>query len=254
MNETLRRIVGRLLGQSADGLPLDAASLDHNAMEALLRLERLAQIGRMTAAFAHDVRTPIHVLASTLETCATDGRPPTRVEYRAAQRSCKKVQHMLTDILDFAKGEQGPVREHTLEEAAEAALSLVETTCGKHGIVIKRSWGRTPAIKIHLRAVEGVFYNLFVNAIEAMPNGGTLSVKTSAGRKGLSAVVRDTGAGMSPETLRRLSSPGFTTKEAGSGMGLYLSRQILAEHGGEVGFESQEGKGTTVVLRFKRPT
>jgi signal transduction histidine kinase len=254
MNETLRRIVERLLGQSADGLPMDAASLDHTAMEALLRLERLAQIGRMTAAFAHDARTPIHILASTLESCATDGRAPTRVETRAAQRSAKKIQHMLADILDFAKGERGPLKDHTLEEAAEAALSIVETTCAKHGIAVKRSWGRTPPLKIRLRAVEGVFYNLFINAIEAMPNGGTLSIKTSAGRKGLCAVVRDTGGGMSPETLRRLSSPGFTTKESGSGMGLYLSRQILAEHGGELIFESHEGKGTTALLRFQRPT
>ncbi|MBI5884084.1 MAG: HAMP domain-containing histidine kinase [Elusimicrobia bacterium] len=256
MNETLRRLMERLLGKTEDGRLPGAPSLDGTAMEALLRLERLAQIGRMTAAFAHDARTPMHVISSALETMAAGagGRGAARVELRAAQRSSKKLLHMLNDILDFAKGERGPIKDHTLEEAAEAALSLVETTCSKHGIAVKRLWGRTPATKFHLRAIEGVFYNVFNNAIDAMPDGGSLTVKTASNKKSFWASVRDTGGGMSPETLARLSSPGFTTKESGSGMGLYLSRQILAESGGELDFESQEGKGTTVTLRFKRKT
>ncbi|MBI4678002.1 MAG: HAMP domain-containing histidine kinase [Elusimicrobia bacterium] len=254
MNETLRRIVERLLGRPHEEPRTGAPSLDHAAMEALLRLERLAQIGRMTAAFAHDVRTPLHVISSTLESVGASpaGRGALRAELRAAQRSCKKVRSMLSDILDFAKGERGPVRDHPLEAAASAALSLVETTCAKRGIVIKRLWAKTPPVRIHLRAVEGVFYNVFNNAVDAMPDGGTLTVKTSSNKRRIWAAVKDTGAGMPAETLERLSSPGFTTKESGSGMGLYLSRQILAEHGGEIHFESQEGKGTTVFIRFKR--
>lgn len=252
MNETLRRIMERLLGKPHEGHPADAPHPDGAAMEALLRLERLAQVGRMTAAFAHDVRTPLHVVSSAVESAA--GKGASKAELRAARRSCRKIMSMLKDILDFAKGERGPVRDHTLEEAAGAALALVERTCAKRGVTVKRTWGKTPPLRIHLRALEGVFFNVLNNAVEAMPAGGTLTVRTSSNRTHLWSVVRDTGAGMPAETLSRLSTPGFTTKESGSGMGLYLSRQILAEHGGEMTFESREGKGTSVTIRFNRQT
>ncbi|MBI5211736.1 MAG: HAMP domain-containing histidine kinase [Elusimicrobia bacterium] len=254
MNETLRRIMDAVLGKAQEDRPQDQPWADHAVTEALLRLERLAQIGRMTAGFAHDVRTPLHIIASAIETASggLPGRSKALAELRNAQRNCRKMLSMLNDILDFAKGERGPMKEHALSDVAGAALSLVQAACAKHGIAVKRHWGAAPPVKMHLRSLEGVFFNVFNNAVDAMPGGGMLTVKTSSNKRFIWAAVKDTGPGMSPEAIRHVSTPGHTTKESGSGMGLYLSRQVLAEHRAELLFSSEEGKGTTVTIRFLR--
>ena len=97
-----------------------------------------------------------------------------------------------------------------------------------------------------------VFLNLFLNALQAMPEGGTLSVtiaeKTAGGSTSVDIEVADTGQGMSPQTLEYLFTPFFTNKEKGSGLGLSISHKIIEEHGGTIDVKSEEGKGSTFVV------
>jgi signal transduction histidine kinase len=110
-----------------------------------------------------------------------------------------------------------------------------------------------PPLEFDERYLKQALFNLIKNAIAAMPEGGTLSIKTSLGEGELRIIINDTGMGISEENLSKIFEPYFTTKENGSGLGLTLVFKILREHGGEISVNSQAGKGTSFILSIPIP-
>lgn len=249
MKETLDRILKFLLGDEEAGGARDLS--DSRITQALIRLERFADLGRMTASLAHDLRTPLHVAASAAETLAAH-RNNTSAESEELEliiRNSRLAAERLEALLDFAKTGKASMRRESLETVLQKTALLWEKQCLRQKIKVKRKWGKTAPFLMDSGRIQGVLYNILGNAIEAMPEGGTLSLQTgSAGDRWLT--VRDTGSGMDPATLNKISTPFFTTKENGTGLGLYLARQVLLEHGAKLSFHSRKGRGTKVRIGF----
>ena len=216
--------------------PRQGAAAKGEKTGALVQLERFAAVGRMAASFAHDVRGPLHVIASAAES-ALSGMPeahPLRPALDMIGRNAVHAALSAQSLLDFSKTGSAQLKTEPLDPIVAAALNLTEKDCLDAGIKVQRALGDPPALPLDARLLQGVFYNLITNARQAMARGGTLTVSTGRDRRGTFAVVADTGAGMSAETLGRASKAFFTTKSSGTGLGLYACRLILAEHQAEL--------------------
>lgn len=259
---SLRALRGDSAGAPPAGYLLELAPLaaefasspdERSVQEALVRMERFSAIGRLAAAFAHEMRTPLHVIASTAELALEDSPEgsPARERAELILRNARLAGLSVQALLDFAKLGKSHLREGSLNDALRGALGLMEKTCERQGIAVATDYGELPPQLFDERPLRAVLHNLLVNAIEAMPQGGTLAVATRHGGDGRARVeIRDTGSGMAPEVLSQAGTAFFTTKENGTGLGLYLARRILTEHGAELSFESSLGKGTAAAILF----
>ncbi|MBI4831751.1 MAG: hypothetical protein HY801_09405 [Candidatus Lindowbacteria bacterium] len=147
----------------------------------------------------------------------------------------------------------------SLEEVIDRALTLLKTEIDQSAVRVVRKFPlRKRLIDADASQLTQVFLNLFLNAMQAMPNGGTLTIKiredvglTDGKGPSLSVEVKDTGHGMPASVVDHLFMPFFTTRENGTGLGLAVSHRIIEEHGGSIDVVSEEGKGTTFVVSFR---
>lgn len=221
-----------------------AEGADAPSPAALKALGRQAALGRMAASFAHDLRTPLHVIASTAETLTGE-------EAELILRNARAAADRAEALMSFARLGTLSLRPGSAEAVLKRALGLLEKECGKRSIRVKREFGVCAQVRLDPHHLQGVFHNLIVNAMDAMPQGGILTASTGGGRQPW-AEVGDTGEGISPDLLKRLESPFVTTKAGGTGLGLFLARQILADHGATLSLSSRPGRGTEARIRFPR--
>jgi signal transduction histidine kinase len=217
----------------------------------LSRAQNLATMGQMTAALAHEIRNPLGIIrnaATRLGQLDADARAMADFVVDEVDR----LHRTLNRYLEFARGsEEAPGRGDALA-ALRATLALLEGETRSRGVTVECSGveaGEAP-VRLETESLKQVFLNLMLNALEAMPQGGTLRVACSERRGRFEIVVADTGTGMSGEVLARAGTPFFTTKARGSGLGLVLSRRLLRSAGGDLRIQSGEGRGTacTTVL------
>lgn len=253
----VREVSGYVVYLSPALVNFEAGPENKLVRDVLLRMERFSTVGQMTAAFAHDIRSPLHVISSTAEFALEFLSPEPKVR-ESLEMIVRNAQHAATSIkalLEFARAGRCRLQEALLNSILSQALLLVERTCEKQGIRIEKNFGEPPVLMLDPNHIQAVAYNLFANAIDAMPSGGMLRVTTEvlASPSLVHLLVEDTGAGMPPEVLAKISEPFFTTKEAGVGLGLYLTKRILAEHDAEIKFQSEPGEGTRASIFFKLP-
>ncbi|MFA5139452.1 MAG: ATP-binding protein [Elusimicrobiota bacterium] len=220
--------------------------------QSLARMERFSAVGRMAAAFAHDMRTPLHVIASTAETALQflSPAPELRESLEMILRNARTASASVQALLDFTKTGRPQLRRASLNDILRSASDLVAGMCRAQGVSLSLELGELPPLMLDEQHLRAVAHNILVNAVEATSAGGSLRVRTEPGPEAVVLTVSDTGAGMTPEALSKAGTPFFTTKESGTGLGLYLSKRILAEHGASLSLESELGKGTTVRVFF----
>ncbi|MGB3212355.1 MAG: ATP-binding protein [Desulforhopalus sp.] len=215
----------------------------------LQRNERLAALGKMAAGVAHELRNPlssIKGLAVLLKSNFSD----LSKEADTADILVKEVERLnrsIGELLDYAK--PGTLKKEPvfLQEIIAKTVSLIEIDAQSYGIAVKMDMANDlPQIAVDLDKMNQVFLNLFLNAIQAMENGGELSVRTKKGPGKVIITVRDTGVGIDPENLGRVFDPYFTTKNDGTGLGLAMSCKIVEEHGGRIEISSVAGEHTEV--------
>ncbi len=234
------------------------------AQEELIQAEKLTSLGQMAAAIAHEINNPLAgVLVYTkLLMKKTEGDTLTKEEaLRYLSKIEAEISHsskVIRNLLDFARQSEPLLRETDVNQAIEKAISLVAHQAQMQGVkVIKELSPSLPLITADFDQLQQVFTNLILNAIQAMPQGGELTIRTRlVGDGQLRVDVQDTGCGISKENLRKLFTPFFTTKEKGKGVGLGLAvtHGIIERHKGRIEVQSEVGKGTTfsVYLRVGR--
>jgi two-component system, NtrC family, sensor kinase len=229
--------------------------------EALLRAERHAAAGRVSAQVAHEVRNPLSSIGLNIELLgdqlgsATFADPADAPEARrliaAVTREVDRITEITEEYLKLARLPAPALRSDDLVSIVQGVVGFSREELERAGVTVTTT---VPDAPVAIQADEGqlrqVFLNLFRNAREAMTTGGALSV--SVARDGTDAVVRvsDTGPGLPAEVRARLFEPFFTTKTRGTGIGLSLSRQIVEAHGGSIGLDDSTPTGTTFVMRF----
>jgi len=221
--------------------------------ESLVRMERFSSVGRLTAAFAHEMRTPLHVISSTAELALSDATPDSRLreDLEMILRNANQASTSVLALLEFAKTGKAHLKEDSLNEVVESVLRWIEKLCMKQQIELKSELEKIPPLLIDAQHLRSVLHNIIVNAVECMPDGGSLSVRTTpAPEGGVLLVVDDSGPGMPDAVLAKATEPFFTTKEDGTGLGLYLAKRVLAEHNAELDFQCPPEGGTSVQVRF----
>ena len=215
----------------------------------LIHADRLATIGQLAAGVAHELNEP---LGSILGFAQLAEKCPDLPEQ--AEKDMKKIisaslyaREVIKKLMVFAR--QMPPRIVTvdLNRAIDDGLYLLETRCLKAGIQVVRDLAPDlPEIAADLAQLNQVFVNLVVNAVQAMPEGGTLTICTRGGESSVTLVVEDTGIGMSKEILDKIFLPFFTTKDVdeGTGLGLAVVHGIVSAHRGSINVDSRPGEGT----------
>lgn len=222
---------------------------DLEAVETQLsRSQRLAALGTLTAGVTHEIRNPLTVIRSETERLANQERNLSDLEqYRdLVLKHVDRVAGIVQRMLSMAKEKPQKDKEIDLNEIIEASLQLVST----NGVKLKKDLELVPLIKGDPVELEEVFVNLMQNAIHAMPEGGTLTIKTYIDEGRAVAEVTDTGKGIPPEIKEKIFDPFFSTRHEGTGLGLSIAYRIIREHGGDIRITSEVGKGTTFKILF----
>ncbi len=221
------------------------------AREQLLRTQKLRALGEMLAGLAHtfnDVFTPILGRAQLLGGRVTD--PQLKHWITIIERSAMEGAKTARRMQEFTR-QRGPHRSATanLNTLLSEALDDASSHCGPN-IEVVRELGTVKNVSGDALALREAVDNLIVNAIEAMPDGGTLTVATSIEAGEALATVTDTGDGMTPEIQKKIFDPFFTMKENASGLGLSTAEAIIQRHGGQIEVDSAPDKGTTMRVRL----
>jgi two-component system NtrC family sensor kinase len=171
-----------------------------------------------------------------------------------ARDQLARIATIIERMHDFYRPARGELAPYDLNRGLEETLELAALNLRK--LPIKMIFTPDPALPPVIcdsDQLRQVFLNLILNAIDAMPDGGTLTVRTEAGPTMALVEIADTGVGITPEVRERLFEPFFTTKPSGTGLGLSISAHIVTQHGGQLLVESQEGQGSTfrVVLPYQ---
>ena len=230
------------------------------AEERLLQTEKLRSLGQLASGIAHDLNNVIMVIQGHAELCLRSPHLEAQVQgdLEAILESAADGAQVVRRIQAFHRPID-PAEVHPLEinQVIAATAAQVEGSLP----ALRPSLGRRVQVQMELSPVpliagsewdlRQLFTNLMLNALDAMPEGGTLTIGSFRQGDWTTVMVRDTGVGMSEELRRRVFEPFFTTKgEAGSGLGLSISHGIVQRHGGEILVESQPGKGSTFTLHF----
>ncbi len=243
----------RVAARTAD---LEAANrqLDMTTQQ-LIVSEKLAAIGEITAGVAHEINNPLAVIQGNLDVVRDDlgeRAVSLRTEFTLIQDQIQAIHILISKLLRFARPEEyadeGP--GHTPDKVIRETLPLVQhlLTGAEIDVVLDLQAGG--AVSMNQTELQQVLVNLMINAIQAMPKGGTLSIRTwLTGTDRMAIEVTDTGSGMEPRVLARIFDPFFTTKRAlGTGLGLSISRTLVTRAGGTISASSTERKGSRFVI------
>jgi signal transduction histidine kinase len=223
--------------------------------EKLQQSEKLASIGQMVATLAHEIRNPLGIIKSSAEMLGKKpGADPERTKKFTGiiAEEAGRLSAVLTDFLDFAK----PRNPHIADIDVRDVLTQVRRHLEQESLARRIEWreefvnGSTPVVAGDAHLLYQAFFNIAMNAFEAMKTGGLLSIRTSPENGAVRVEIHDTGHGIREEDLGKIFTPFFTTHEMGTGLGLSVVHNIITAHGGDVTADSAPGRGSvfTVLL------
>jgi signal transduction histidine kinase len=219
--------------------------------EQLRRADRLSALGELSAGMAHEIRNPLGSIKGAVE-IIKDDYSPEEAKYEFIQillKETDRLNSIVQEFLGFAKPKNPEFQSVDLNEAIESVLTLTAQEARKAGISIEKKLDP----EIGKRSLDGgllkqALLNLVLNAIQAMPGGGRLSVGSGLKEGAVEVQITDTGTGISEENRKKLFSPFFTTKKNGTGLGLAITYRIIQNHRGRIDVASARGKGTTFTI------
>ncbi|GEM_PF-5969317 len=238
------------------------------AQAMLLQAEKMASVGQMAAGVAHELNNPLMVimgntqLALRMLTRSPKPLEPQRKEFIELLESLDQESHrskmIVGNLLDFSRVRPPTRAETDLHALLDDSLRLVGHQAGLQAVQVAKNYRKDlPRVQADPAQLKQVFLNVILNAVQAMPEGGTLTLETGLADPFVRVVIRDTGIGIPEDKLPKVFEPFFTTKEVGSGtgLGLFISYGIIQRHGGTIQIASQVGKGTatTISLPLKSP-
>ncbi|MBI4875754.1 MAG: PAS domain S-box protein [Acidobacteria bacterium] len=221
----------------------------------LIQADKLSSIGLLAAGVAHEVNTPLAVISTYAQMLAKqisgDDQKATLLDKIARQTF--RASEIVNSLLNFSRTSPAEFAEVDLNRVVSETVSLLEHQLRKVRIELRQDLqAELPPVQGDAGKLQQVFLNLFLNARDAMPGGGILSVRTWSRNGSVQVEVTDNGEGISPEHVARIYDPFFTTKglHKGTGLGLSVTYGIVKEHGGSIDVESQPGAGSRFRLEF----
>ena len=227
--------------------------------ERVVQADKLSSVGLLAAGVAHEVNTPLAVISSYSQMLAArvaQGSDEARLLGKVTEQTFR-ASEIVNSLLDFSRTSSSDMSRCDINRTIEDTVDLIAPQLRQAGVAVERDLRGPAAMLASKGKLQQVFLNLFLNARDAMPDGGTLRLSSQVASAGsgedcIQVLVRDTGTGIAPEEQRRIFDPFFTTKgpRGGTGLGLAVTYGIVREHSGTISVESEPGEGTTFELRF----
>jgi signal transduction histidine kinase len=225
------------------------------AQEELIRKEKLAVLGQLAGGVSHELRNPLGAIKNAayfLNMVLEDPEPEVKETLEILDKEVATSESVISSLLDFARTKRPAWRKVDLSAVIQETLSRVAVPGNIK--VVSQLDGKLPTMLADPDQLAQVFGNIILNAVQAMPEGGRLVVKSEVPSPDWVAVsIADTGVGIPEENLGKLFEPLFTTKAKGVGLGLAVTKTLVEGHGGTIGVESEMGIGTTFTVRLPMP-
>ena len=221
--------------------------------EQLTRTEKLAAMGTLAAGVAHEVNNPLASISSLIQMMQAKQNldDETSEKLRLIQTQITRISQVTKDMMDFARVRPAAKSLIDVNEISETALRLASFDKSFQRLQLEKHYaGNLPKISVDTDQLQQVFLNLFLNARDAMPNGGNLSIKTAQMDDKIRIEIADSGSGIDEKSLKQIFDPFFTTKPTGKGTGLGLAvcYGIITAHGGKIEVLSNNGNGTRFII------
>jgi signal transduction histidine kinase len=224
-----------------------------------IQAEKIAATGRMAAAVAHEINNPLGSVLNLIFLARQPSQSPQQInEHLAtAEKELERVSHIARQTLGYYRDTGAPA-EIYLHDAIENVLSIYRNRLLAHNLVVETKFNDLRKIRVRSGEMIQIFSNLVSNALDAMPQGGKLSIATNSVRRidgeGLQVVVNDTGIGISRDHIGKVFEPFFSTKgNLGTGIGLWVAKQLVERHGGQISISSStdpDNRGTSVTVEL----
>ena len=223
--------------------------------EKVRETQYLTQLGRLSSGVAHEIRNPLNFIALAidhLDALSAGGGTPETAKEKAQiigriKEEIQRLNELVINFITYGRPQDPSLSPVQIPEIVESVLRMADGRLRTQGIKCRREFRASPPVQADPDMIRRAVMNIVGNAIDAMPEGGELSI--SAGPRdggGYELVVGDTGVGISEENRDRIFEPYFTSKPSGLGLGLVLTRKIMEAHGGEIVVDSHPGKGTRI--------
>jgi signal transduction histidine kinase len=229
---------------------------EERALEEKLReAEHLSGIAQLAKSIAHEIRNPLNFISLSIDHLRKKFSPVGNEEreqfeslFTSIKQEIQRLNKLVGDFLDYGKPLRLNLQPVDIEKLIDEVMALVGAKAEKDGIRIHYHKGNLPAFSLDPGLIKTCIFNIVLNAFQAMPDGGDLTVNITASDDKAFVTIEDTGTGVPRENLPKLFDPFFSTKITGLGLGLAMTRRVVEEHGGKVDFQSEEGKGSAITI------
>lgn len=210
--------------------------------------EKWAAIGELSSNIAHEIRNPLASLKGSIEMLKENSVPQNYKErlMEIALNEMDRLNRIITDFLTYSRPTPPEFKKFDLHELLDETIELLRNVeQNKESVSIRKDYDGVVEVNADPKKMRQVFWNLGINSVEAMPEGGELVVSTRNTGGSIEITFQDNGMGIDRENVEKIFYPFFTTKEQGTGLGLAIAYRIVEEHGGRITVESSPGIGTT---------
>ncbi len=223
-------------------------------LDQTIQSEKLAEIGRLSASIAHEVNSPLAIISYAVQLLQRD-EPCSEFQREMTERietEIERLKSLTGGLLSFSRREHGPRQLTNLRELIEQVLLLVRYELRRKSINLQEDYAQVPPVWVDANQLKQVFINLLMNAAQALDHKGEIEISLATCADMVEIRIRDNGPGVAQELRNKIFEPFFTTKKEGegTGLGLYLCRGIVQEHGGVLLLETTSGTGACFVMRL----
>jgi signal transduction histidine kinase len=253
--------VGRLItsfNSMVDRLDTTKKELDQFHFQQMERADRLASVGEMAAGIAHEIKNPLTGIAAAMTIIKEDFSPsdPRTEITNEILEQIKRLDKTVNDLLFFGKPtlpEPTCINVNTILK--KTLMFASQHRGGKNVETVLELNDNLPPLYVDPKQIQQVFLNLILNALQAMRDGGVLTISSAPldkdGQMWVRVSIADTGPGIPPQILGKIFTPFFTTKAQGTGLGLAICYKLISQHGGNISVESEDGKGTVFIIDLR---
>src|SRR5947209_15788663 len=224
----------------------------------MVSTQQYAELAELAGGFVHEVRNPLSTLKSNLQLLAEDFQEPQSQRERRAQErinrllaECQRLEDISNDFLRFARAQHLELAPADLAAEVEELVDFFGPQARAHNIDVHCYFpADLPSVPLDRDLFKQALLNLLLNAQQAMPDGGELTLQATREPGGVCLSLIDTGKGMPPEVAARAFQPFYSTRPGGTGLGLPTTRKIIEAHGGTIEVQSEAGRGTKFTIRL----
>ncbi len=231
----------------------------YEQQRALLNATRLMTMGKMMSEIAHDLKKPLTNIRGSLQIMRERWPEIAQSDdfFMTAEQEMLRLNELVKELVDFSNPKKYQLEQKRMSDLIKRVIRLVENDLTKHGITFSQEFeDDLPSVLVNENEIVEMLLNLIINAIEAMPHGGRLSIKAfskldqNQQKPFVTLTIKDSGEGIAPEVQHKVFDRYFTTKDSGTGLGLSICERIVMAHNGDIKFESEQGVGTTFIIKL----